>query len=225
MTVTLVEENILGKAGRLQALIWRAKHALFTRLVLLCWRSPLGAAWLLKTAELGLEIPFVQAIAWVAFSYNYFQFGGTSTARRATLHDGTKMIDKLDSALRFHQDALNLRARRQEVLSANIANADTPNFKARDLDFSANLSQAMERGRQSMSVSMSTTSSRHIAGDGQAVGDADLLYRTPAQSSLDGNTVEMDVERVNFADNALRYEADLTVLSSKIKSLLSAVQQ
>jgi flagellar basal-body rod protein FlgB len=134
------------------------------------------------------------------------------------------MIDKLDSALRFHQEALNLRARRQEVLSANIAHADTPGYKARDFDFSATLSQAVERGRQSTSMSMATTASRHISGETQTTGEAEMLYRAPTQSSIDGNTVEMDVERVNFADNAMRYEANLTVLSSKIKSLLSAVQ-
>jgi flagellar basal-body rod protein FlgB len=135
------------------------------------------------------------------------------------------MIDKLDSALRFHQEALNLRARRQEVLSANIAHADTPNFKARDFDFSSRLTQAVERGKQSQSISMAATSSRHLPGEAHAGGQVDLLYRTPTQSSIDGNTVEMDVERVNFADNAMRYEANLTVLGSKIKSLLSAVQQ
>lgn len=134
------------------------------------------------------------------------------------------MIDKLDSALRFHQEALSLRARRQEVLSANIAHADTPNYKARDFDFSASLSQAVERGRQSGSVPMALTSSRHMAAEASAGGDAALLYRTPSQSSIDGNTVEMDVERVNFADNAMRYEANLTVLGSKIKTLLAAVQ-
>ena len=134
------------------------------------------------------------------------------------------MIDKLDSALRFHQEAINLRARRQEVLSANIAHADTPNYKARDFDFSSALSQAVERGRQSAATSMATTSSRHIAAESRDGGDADLLYRMPNQSSLDGNTVEMDAERVSFADNAMRYEANMTVLTSKIKSLLSAVQ-
>lgn len=135
------------------------------------------------------------------------------------------MIDKLDSSLRFHQEALNLRARRQEVLSANIAHADTPNFKARDFDFSSTLTQAVERGRQSQSMSMAATSSRHLQGEAHVSAEAELLYRTPTQSSIDGNTVEMDAERVNFADNAMRYEANLTVLSSKIKSLLSAVQQ
>ncbi|MDP9604108.1 flagellar basal-body rod protein FlgB [Variovorax sp. YR750] len=138
------------------------------------------------------------------------------------------MIDKLDAALRFNREALNLRAERQEVLAANIAHADTPNYKARDFDFSARLSEAVERGRaSSQSVSLATTSSRHLAGQAgsQAVSDKDLLYRMPNQSSLDGNTVEMDVERIAFADNALRYESNLTVINSKIKSMLSAIQQ
>jgi flagellar basal-body rod protein FlgB len=139
-----------------------------------------------------------------------------------TSNDGKQMIDKLDSALRFHQEALSLRARRQEVLSANIANADTPNFKARDFDFSSKLTQAVERGRQSMA--MASTSSRHISGEAQTLGEGELLFRTPNQSSIDGNTVEMDVERVKFADNAMRYELNLTVLGSQIKSMLSAVQ-
>ena len=134
------------------------------------------------------------------------------------------MIDKLDSALRFHQEALNLRAQRQEVLSTNIAHADTPNYKARDFEFSAALSQAVERGRLSTSTSMAMTSPRHIAAESQGGSGADLLYRMPTQSSIDGNTVEMDAERASFADNAIRYEANLTVLTAKIKSLLSAVQ-
>ena len=134
------------------------------------------------------------------------------------------MIDKLDSTLRFHQEALSLRARRQEVLSGNIAHADTPNYKARDFDFSASLAQAVERGRQSSSVAMLTTSANHLAAAPSAAGDAGLLYRTPSQSSIDGNSVEMDVERVNFADNAMHYEANLTVLGTKIKTLLAAVQ-
>lgn len=135
------------------------------------------------------------------------------------------MVDKLDAALRFQQEALNLRARRQEVLSSNIAHADTPGYKARDFDFSSSLSQAMEQGRQAQSVSMSTTSARHIQGEASIRSDPDLLYRVPTQSSIDGNTVEMDVERVNFTDNAVHYESGLTIIGVQIKSLLSAVQQ
>jgi flagellar basal-body rod protein FlgB len=135
------------------------------------------------------------------------------------------MIDKLDAALRFNREALNLRARRQEVLAANIAHADTPNYKARDFDFSSQLTQAVEQGRASQSMALATTSSRHLHGEAVATPDLDLLFRVPTQSSIDGNTVEMDVERVNFAENALRYEFSLTRVSSRIKTLLSAVQQ
>jgi flagellar basal-body rod protein FlgB len=135
------------------------------------------------------------------------------------------MIDKLDAALRFNREALNLRAERQEVLGANIAHADTPNYKARDFDFSSRLTQAVEQGRQSQSFAMVKTSSRHLAGEAKAMPDQDLLYRVPTQSSIDGNTVDMDAERINFADNALRYESNLTVIGAKIKTLLSAVQQ
>jgi flagellar basal-body rod protein FlgB len=71
---------------------------------------------------------------------------------------------------------------------------------------------------------MAATSSRHIQGQASSTPDRDLLYRVPSQPSIDGNTVEMDAERINFADNALRYEANLTVVSAKIKSLLAAAQ-
>ena len=135
------------------------------------------------------------------------------------------MMDKLNAALNFNREALNLRAQRQEVLASNIAHADTPNYQARDIDFSSRLTEAVERGRASQSMNMSVTSSRHIRAEAQAMPDQNLLYRVPNQSSIDGNTVEMDVERINFADNALRYESNLTVLSSKIKTLMSAVQQ
>ena len=134
-------------------------------------------------------------------------------------------MDKLDAALGFQREALNLRVQRQEVLAANIAHADTPNYKARDFDFSSRLSQAVEKGRQATSFSLSTTSVRHIAAQGSSMPGQELLYRVPSQSSIDGNTVEMDAERVNFADNALRYESNLTVLGAKIKTLLAAAQQ
>jgi flagellar basal-body rod protein FlgB len=135
------------------------------------------------------------------------------------------MIDKLDAALRFNREALNLRAQRQEVLAANIAHADTPNYKARDFDFNARLAQAVEQGRGGQAVAMATTSARHLQGEARSVPDADLLYRVPTQSSIDGNTVDMDVERIHFADNALRYEANLTLIGAKLKSLMAAVQQ
>lgn len=128
------------------------------------------------------------------------------------------MIDKLDASLRFHQEALRLRQQRQDLLSANIANSDTPHYKARDLDFGAALRQATDR----QGAGLAQTSPRHLGA--AAAGAGDVLYRAPVQSSMDGNTVEMDIERVNFADNALRYETNLAVLTAKIKSLQAAVQ-
>jgi len=133
------------------------------------------------------------------------------------------MIDKLEASLAFNRESLNLRARRQEVLAANIANADTPNYKARDIDFAGALQRAVAQGGDG-GVALATTSARHVVQPGVLATGPELLYRTPAQASIDGNTVEMDAERVNFADNALRYETGLTVVSAKIKSLLAALQ-
>ncbi|TWG84097.1 flagellar basal-body rod protein FlgB [Cupriavidus gilardii J11] len=136
------------------------------------------------------------------------------------------MIDRLDAAFRFQQEALNLRNERQSVIAANIANADTPGFKARDFDFAGRLTETIERGRRAAEgVTLSTTSQRHLPGQGVVMTPFELSYRIPMQSSIDGNTVEMDTERVAFADNNVRYEAGLTVMSSKIKTMLAAIQQ
>ncbi|MGO4332807.1 flagellar basal body rod protein FlgB [Cupriavidus sp. M-11] len=135
------------------------------------------------------------------------------------------MIDRLDAALRFQQDALSLRTQRQSVIASNIAHADTPGYKARDFDFSSTLAQTVERGRRAEGVSLSTTSARHLPGQASASDNMDLEYRIPMQSSIDGNTVEMDTERVAFADNAVHFESGLTVMSAKIKTMLSAIQQ
>lgn len=137
------------------------------------------------------------------------------------------MADRLDNAFRFLQQSLTLRSQRQEVLSANIANADTPGYKARDMDFAAALREASGDSRvpRLPDVSLALTSPGHIPAQAQSMPANTLLYRTPLQPSLDGNTVDMDAERVAFADNTLRHQVTTTVLSSRIKSLLSAVQQ
>ncbi|SDT97392.1 flagellar basal body rod protein FlgB [Geopseudomonas guangdongensis] len=135
------------------------------------------------------------------------------------------MLDKLDGALRFHQEVLNLRAERQQVLANNIANADTPAFKARDFDFARELAGAMQNGRPSgSSMELATTSGRHLQGRLQAPAVRELLYRVPDQPSLDGNTVDMDRERTAFADNAVRYQASLTFMNSRLQGLKSAMQ-
>lgn len=135
------------------------------------------------------------------------------------------MIGKLDEALHFQQTALRLRAERQQLLASNIANADTPNYKARDIDFSAALKQAVSAGSVQAGP-LAKTATAHIGGNpaGLTASGVPVLYRTAAQGSVDGNTVEMDVERSQFADNALRYEAGVTFAAGQIKKLLSAVQ-
>ncbi|MCP1437368.1 flagellar basal-body rod protein FlgB [Erwinia persicina] len=135
------------------------------------------------------------------------------------------MLDKLDAALRFNTEALNLRAQRQEILASNIANADTPGYQARDIDFASQLSKVMEQGRaQGTGMSLAVTSSRHIAAQSSAPASMDLMYRVPSQPSLDGNTVDMDRERTEFADNSLKYQTDLTLISGQIKGMMSVLQ-
>ncbi len=132
------------------------------------------------------------------------------------------MINRIDNELGFHQRALSLRAYRQQVLASNIANADTPHYKARDIDFKASLQGAM--GSAGGQLNLVRTTSRHLAsGDGAPAG-AKLLYRTETQSSVDGNTVDMDVERAAFAENAVQYEAGITFINQMLRHIQSALQ-
>lgn len=135
------------------------------------------------------------------------------------------MIDRIGEEFSFYQTALDLRQQRQEVLAANIANADTPNYKARDFDFSQALSKAMGEKQSLANTQLRLTSERHIPAAAQGAPQAELLYRQPLQPSLDGNTVDMDVERMAFADNTMHYQSNLNVLSQRIKTLMAALQQ
>ena len=135
------------------------------------------------------------------------------------------MIDQLDAAFNFHQQALSLRHERQQVLASNIANADTPGYKARDMDFTSALERAMQTaGGGGEGLALEQTASRHLAGQAPALPRGDLLYRVPDQPSLDGNTVDMDRERAQFADNSVRYQAALTFIGRRIQGLKSAMQ-
>lgn len=132
------------------------------------------------------------------------------------------MLSKIDKELAFVQSALNLRARRQEVLAANIANSDTPNFKARDLDFSSALKNAM--GAAGGALKLARTEARHIEASGVAgMADGHLKYRSSVQPSLDGNTVDMDVERAHFTENSLHYQFLLDRAASQFKTLGMAI--
>ncbi len=126
----------------------------------------------------------------------------------------------LDRALSIHAQALSLRAERAEVLATNLANSDTPGYKARDLDFNAALHQAL--GGQE-TVVLRTTHPVHLGASGFA-RETVLRYRMPNQPSLDGNTVDARREHAEFLDNAIRYQVSLTFLSGRLRSLLTAIR-
>ncbi len=126
------------------------------------------------------------------------------------------------TALGVHEQALYTRARRTEVLGANMANADTPGYKARDIDFKQALAEAHSSTTRQLSTKQ--THSAHIATQNTInAADASLKYRNPYQPSEDGNTVELHVEQANFADNAIRYQATLTFLGSKFNGIKTAI--
>jgi len=133
------------------------------------------------------------------------------------------MTDSLDKLLQFHQNALNVRAFRQQLLASNIANADTPGYKARDIDFAATLREVTENRTAAPAVLLRVSSDKHLAGVAHE-DPAAVLYRSPLQPSVDGNTVDMDVERNRFAENAVHYDANLTFLNNQIKLMLAALQ-
>lgn len=123
-----------------------------------------------------------------------------------------------NQAFGIHAQALQLKSQRSEVLAANIANADTPNFKARDFDFQAALTQA-----NNDFVRLRTTHIAHLEDEGQ-IGQTRLQYRIPFQPSADGNTVEVDTEQAKFSENTLGYQASLRFLDGRIKGLLSSIR-
>lgn len=131
------------------------------------------------------------------------------------------MLDKLTNALDFNATALLLRAERTRVLAANIANADTPHYKARDFDFRAALAQAT--GRTAGAAPIARTQAAHLPAAAGRVPQPTLLYRVPLQTALDANTVDLDLERAAFADNTVRYEAGLRFINGQIRTLMTAI--
>ena len=132
----------------------------------------------------------------------------------------------LDRHFGIHAPALQFRSDRSKVLASNLTNADTPNFKARDIRFDDVLNaHGMHRpGAGIASVQMATTHGRHIQTGAGADGNGPLLYRNPYQPTLDGNTVEAEVEQGKFAENAVQYQASLMFLSGKIRGLRDAIK-
>jgi flagellar basal-body rod protein FlgB len=131
-------------------------------------------------------------------------------------------IDRMTATLDFHATALNLQAQRAKVLASNIANADTPNYQARDFDFSLALQQATQAASQDAGAP-ARTHPAHLSVGGAGAPTPVLQYRQPSQPSLDGNTVDLDTERAVFAENSVRYEASLRFLNAQIKTMLTAI--
>jgi len=133
------------------------------------------------------------------------------------------MSISFDKALGIHEQALGFRGKRAEVLANNIANADTPNYKARDLDFASVLAAQSETTSKG-AFALGVTNSKHIEAQGLSAGDESLLYRTPNAPSLDQNTVDAQIEQSNYAENAMNFQASFTLLNSKFKGLVSALR-
>lgn len=131
------------------------------------------------------------------------------------------MAINFSNALGIHEQALVLRTQRTAVLADNIANASTPGYKARDVDFRALLNQAHEQ--QGRRVDMHTTHQRHLGG--LSLGNQpETLYRIPNQASVDGNTVDEQIENAAFARNALEHQASFQFLNSKFTGLMKALK-
>lgn len=126
---------------------------------------------------------------------------------------------KLDNAFGIHEQAVKLRARRAEVLASNLANVDTPGYKARDVDF-----QGMLKREMMQPVRLQTTHSGHMAMTSNGFSQADLRYRIPSAPSLDGNTVDGQLEKTEFSSNAMEYQASLRFLNGKMRGLLRAIK-
>ena len=130
-------------------------------------------------------------------------------------------MQRLTDALEFQTQALVLRAERQRLIASNIANADTPGYVARDMDFARALREATG---QASAAAAKTTQPGHIPVAGGARGEAQLLYTRPAQDNLDGNSVDMDRERAAFADNTVKYEATLRFINGTVRTMLDAMK-
>ena len=139
------------------------------------------------------------------------------------------MAVSLDKLVGFHESALSIRTERMEVISGNLANANTPGYKAKDIDFNKAMQSALRESTGSANMRSSgglvRTNDRHIGGNSTSVAaNFDMQYRIPTQPDTgDGNTVEVQAERNRFLDNGLRYQASLEFLNGKIKGMKKAL--
>jgi flagellar basal-body rod protein FlgB len=130
------------------------------------------------------------------------------------------MPANIDSFLGVHEAALRLRSARSEVIASNLANADTPHYQARDIDFKSLLSEYQGAAG---GAALQTTHDRHLSASG-GIAQPEQMYRVPNQPAVDGNTVDSQVEKAAFMENALQYQATLRFIDGSIKTLRSAIR-
>jgi flagellar basal-body rod protein FlgB len=131
------------------------------------------------------------------------------------------MLNRLTDSLDFQAQALSLRSERQRLIASNIANADTPGYVAREMNFAQALKEATGAGQPAAKLAASQPG--HIAASASGGTFSTLSYAAPSQTNLDRNTVDMDRERASFADNTVKYEATLRFISGQVKTTLSAI--
>lgn len=135
----------------------------------------------------------------------------------------------IDDYLAVHANSLHLRAQRTKLLASNIANAETPGYKAKDLAFAevlrdaGGISAAASRTRSGSALPLRKTNAGHMSS-GTNAGSARVMYREPNNASLDGNTVDKDQEQARFAENTIRYQASLEFINSRVSSLIKALK-
>jgi len=134
------------------------------------------------------------------------------------------MINRLTDTLAFHGQALSLRSERQRLIASNIANADTPGYVARDMNFAQALREATGTLKPVTPAIANPQPGNLAAGGFGARSETALLYANPSQTNLDRNTVDMDRERANFADNAVKYEATLRFINGDVRTMLDAIR-
>lgn len=132
------------------------------------------------------------------------------------------MINSIDKAFAFQEKVLALRGHRQQMLASNIANADTPNYKAMDIDFAAAMRQVQGAAG---GIALARTSAGHLDGKGGgSLAGVKPMYRTSVQPSIDGNTVDTNIEQAQFSENALQYMSTLQFINGKIQSTMLALK-
>ena len=133
------------------------------------------------------------------------------------------MLNRLTDSLDFQAQALSLRSERQRLIASNIANADTPGYVAREMNFAQALKDATGAGQPAARLTASAPGHIPVGNAGSGGTFSTLMYASPSQTNLDRNTVDMDRERASFADNTVKYEATLRFIGANVKTTLSAI--